>query len=66
LGAGEGSDKEADIIYPAWFVEDLTRNCCCARYSKPFGMLAFASAAARAAIHPDRNAVSSVGGLDLL
>jgi hypothetical protein len=36
------------------------------RYSKPFGMLAFASAAARAAIHPDRNAVSSDGGLDLL
>jgi hypothetical protein len=35
-------------------------------YSKPFGMLAFASAAARAAIHPDRNAVSSDGGLDLL
>ena len=35
------------------------------RYSNPFGMLAFASAAARAFSQPSRKALSSAGGLDL-
>src|SRR5437870_10443863 len=40
---------------------DRAKQC----YSKPFGMFALFSAAARAFIQPSRNALSSDGGLDL-
>src|SRR4029079_4252834 len=63
-GATMLSLAEGDIISPeAVFAFDLSEQPRC--YSKPFGIFAFASAAARAFIQPSRNALSSDGGFDL-
>src|SRR3954447_10140687 len=58
------SDKEADIIdLPGWCSPSMGAR---GRHSKPLGMLAFVSAAARAFIQPARNSLSSEGGLPLV
>ena len=59
------SDAEADIIEsPGWCSLSTVREAGC--HSKPFGMLALVSAAARAFIQPSRKALSSEGGLPLV
>jgi len=61
--AGEASDKEADIIYPAWFVEDLIRNCCYALL-EAVGM--WLCECCRARRHPSRQERGVIRrGLDL-
>ena len=61
-GAAALSLAEADIIHPGMlFAYEPKQKW--PRYSNPFGMLALASAAARAFIQPSRNALSSDGGL---
>jgi hypothetical protein len=63
-GAVELSLAEGDIISPE-MVFAFVRSRRVRSQSKPFGMLALVSAAARAFIQPSRNALSSDGGLDL-